>query len=102
MKAMKKTISLLSNLLLSSILLWGAPAAGAAELVVRESASLSLYCHMQVPEIRADTPLWDRWSVDETTGYGIDLYGPCDHDLNEGDEIKFQRQFTFENHPWGR
>jgi hypothetical protein len=101
-KAMKKTISVLSNLLLSSILLWGAPTVKAAELVVREAASLSLYCHMQVPEIGADTLSWDRRMLDEFTGSGIDFYGPCDHDLNENDEIKIQRQFTLENYPWGR
>ena len=99
---MKKTISLLSNLILSSNLLWGAPTVGAAELVVREAASLSLYCHIQVPEIRADTPSWDQRVLDETSGYGIDFYGPCDHDLNGGDEIKIQRQITLESYHRGR
>ncbi len=99
---MKKPISLLSNLFLSSTLLWCAPTVGAAELVVREAASLSLYCHMQVPEIRTDILSWDRRVLDETTGYGIDFDGPCDHDLNEGDEIKIQRQTTLESYHRGR
>lgn len=99
---MRTTISLLSSLFLSSILLWGAPTVGAAELVVREAASLSLYCHMQVPEIHPDTLSWDRRMLDETTGYGIDFNGPCDHDLNGGDEIKIQRQSTLESYHRGR
>ena len=99
---MKKPISLLSNLFLSSTLLWCAPTVGAAELVVREAASLSLQCHMQVPEIRADTLSWDGRVLDETTAFGIDFYGPCDHDLNGNDDIKIQRQITLESYHRGR
>ena len=89
---MKKTLSLLSNLVLSSALFWGVPAAEADELVIREAANLSYYCHMQFPEMRVDTLSWERPVLDETTGNLIDFYGPCDHDPTGADEIKAQRR----------
>ena len=98
-KAMKKTISLLSNLFLSSILLWGAPIVGAAELVVREAASLSLYCHMQFPDVKTGIPSGDRLVVDEATGN--DMYQSCDDDTRQG-EIKIQQQITLETYHWPR
>jgi hypothetical protein len=94
---MKKTISLLSNLFLSSILLWGASTVGAAELVVREAASLSLYCHMQIPDVKTGIPSGDRPMVDEATGN--DMYRSCDDDTRQ-DEIKIQQQTTLETYHW--
>ena len=99
MKAMKKTISLLSNLFLSSILLWGAPPVGAAELVVREAASLSLYCHMQFPDVETGIPSGDRPVIDEATGN--DMYRSCEDDTRQG-EIKIQQQITLETYHWAR
>jgi len=99
---MKRTSSLLSNLFLTSILLGSPPMVGAAELVVREAASLSLDCHTKFPDIRADDLSLDWRVLDEATGYDTDSYGPCDHDLNGADEIKIQRQITPENYHPGR
>ena len=44
---MKKTISLLSNLLLASTLFWGVPLVEADELVETEVVGLAGYCHMK-------------------------------------------------------
>ena len=93
---MKGTRALLCNLFLSSILLGAGPMVGAAELVVREAASLSLHCHTQFPDVRADDLLRDRPVLDETAGNVGDFYGSCDHDLDRADEI--QRQITLERH----
>ena len=89
---MKKAISLLSNLFLSSTLFWGVPAAEADELAIKEAANLSFYCHMKFPEMRVDTLSWDRPVLDETAGNVVDFYGPCDHDPTGADEIKVQRR----------
>jgi len=89
---MKKTISLLSNLFLASTLFWGVPTVEADELVIKEAANLSFYCHMQFPEMRADTLTWDRPVLDETTGNVIDFYGPCDHDPTGADAVRAQRR----------
>lgn len=89
---MKKTISLLSNLFLASTLFWGVPTAEADELVIKEGANLSFYCHMQFPEMRAETLSWDRPVLDETAGHVIDFYGPCDYDPTGADAIRTQRR----------
>jgi len=89
---MKKTIALLSNLFLSSTLFWGVPTVKADELVIMEAANLSLYCHMQLPEMRADTLSWDRPVLDETAGNVINFYGPCADDATGADEIRAQRR----------
>lgn len=89
---MKKTKSLLSNLFLSSLLFWDVPTVEADDPVVTEAANLSFYCHMQLPEIRADTLSWDRPVLDSTAGNVIDFYGSCDHDPTGADEIGDQRR----------
>jgi hypothetical protein len=89
---MKKTTSLLSNLFLSSLLFWGVPTVEADELVVKEAANLSFYCHMQFPEMRADTLSWDRPVLDATTGNVVDFYGSCDHDPTGADAVAAQRR----------
>ena len=89
---MKKTISLLSNLFLASTLFWGVPTVEADELVINEAANLSFYCHMQFPEMRADTLSWDRPVLDETAGNVIDFYGSCDHDPTGAEEVRIQRR----------
>ena len=56
---MKKSVSLLSNLLLSSTLFWGVPMAYGEELgsgqVVRVPANSASYCHMKFPPMREDS-----------------------------------------------
>ena len=89
---MKKTISLLSNMFLASTLFWGVPTLGADELVVKDAADLSGYCHMKFPPMRVDTLSWAQPVLDETAGNVIDFYGPCDHDPTGADEIRAQRR----------
>ena len=89
---MKKTISLLSNLFLASTLFWGAPTVEADELVIKEAANLTFYCHMKFPPMREDTLSWAQPVLDETAGNIIDFYGPCDHDPTGADEVRIQRR----------
>jgi hypothetical protein len=89
---MKRTKSLVTNLLLSSTLFWGAATVKADEPTVKTPLDLPGYCHMQFPEMRADTLAWDRPLLDEGSGNVIDFYGPCDHDPTGADEIRTQRR----------
>ena len=50
---MKKTISLLSNLLLSSTLFWAVPAVEAEEMISSVAVESTEYCHLQFPAMRA-------------------------------------------------
>ena len=82
---MKKTISLLSNLLLSSTLLWGVPSLNAQvvngpESIVNDPTDIPDYCHMKFPPVRDDTLSWVHPVLEETAGNAIDFYGRCDHD----------------------
>jgi hypothetical protein len=87
---MKKAISLLCNLLLSTTLFWAVPAA-ADELVEKEDASLANYCHMKFPPMRENTLSWDHPELNTDAEKSIDFYGPCDHDPTGADEIKTQK-----------
>ena len=89
---MKRTVSLLTNLFLSSTLFWGVATVEADELVVKEAANAGVYCHMQFPAMRSDTLSWDRPVLDETTGNVVDFYGSCDHDPTGADEIRAQNR----------
>jgi hypothetical protein len=96
---MKRSVSLLSNLLVSSTLFWGVPMAYGEELgsgqVVRVPATDASYCHMKFPPIREDTLSWSRPVLDDSSTAFIDFYGPCDHDPLGNDEIKAQRRLKF-------
>ena len=89
---MKKSISLLSNLLLSSTLFWGVPSAWAEELISSVPTDTTAYCHMKFPAIREDTLSWEQPVLDSATGNIVDFYGPCDYDLTGLDEIRVQRR----------
>lgn len=87
----KRIISLLVNLLLSSTLFWGVPAANGEEGPSKVPADSSTYCHMKFPPLRGDTLTWDQPVLDESAGDIIDFYGPCDYDPMGRDEINAQR-----------
>jgi hypothetical protein len=87
-RKMKRNISLLTNLLLSSTLFWGVPTAGGQEGVVRIPAETTSYCHMKFPTIREDTLFSVSPLLNESAGNTIDFYGSCDHDPLGADEIK--------------
>jgi hypothetical protein len=90
-KMNNNTVSLLANLFLSSTLFWGVPAAQADELVNKEAASLSYYCHTQFPAMRPDILSWDRPVLDEAAGNVNDFYDSCDDDSppSQGTESSF-------------
>lgn len=87
---MKRTLSLLTNLLLSSTLFWGVPVAGGQE-IVRVPAESTSYCHMKFPAIREDT-LFSANPVLNDSAASIDFYGSCDHDPLGVDEIRTQKE----------
>jgi hypothetical protein len=87
-----KTISLLTNLLLSSTLFWGVPSAGGQEGVVKVPSDTTSYCHMKFPPIREDTLFSVNPLLNESAGNIIDFYGSCDHDPLGADEMKAQRR----------
>jgi hypothetical protein len=89
---MKKSVTILSSLALSSMLFGGLPAADASELVIKQAADSSAYCHMKFPPIREDTLSWAQPVLDENAGNIIDFYGPCDHDPTGAEERTKQRR----------
>ena len=88
---MKKTISLLSTLLLSSALFWGVSPVNANELVETEVVEFSGYCHMKFAPIDEATLAWDRPELNADAGKIIDFYGPCDYDPTGAAEVRTQR-----------
>jgi hypothetical protein len=92
---MKKSLSLLCNLLLSSTLFWGVPSAEAEEMISSVPTDITDYCHLKFPAMREDSLSWERPVLDSTTGNIIDFYGPCDYDPTGLDEIRAQRRMLF-------
>jgi hypothetical protein len=89
---MKKTISLLSTLLLSSILFWSVPAVEANQLVETEVIDLGAgYCHMKFAPMSEATLSWDRPELNGDAEKSIDFYGPCDYDPTGPAEVRAQR-----------
>jgi hypothetical protein len=93
---MKKNVSLLSKLLLSSTLFWGVPMAYGQVLdsgqVVRVPADSGSYCHMKFPPMRQDSLSWTQPILDGSSTSFIDYYGSCAYDPLGKDEIKVQRR----------
>ena len=88
---MKKTISLLSYLLLSSIVFWGVPRVEANELVESEAADFAGYCHMKFAPMSESTLSWGQPELNTEAEKSIDFYGPCDYDPTGAAEVKAQR-----------
>ena len=90
---MKKSVSLLSNLLLSSTLFWGVPSVEAEELIsIVPADSTAAYCHLKFPAMREDSLSWQQPVLDPLAGNIVDFYGPCDYDPTGADEIRAQRR----------
>ena len=89
---MKKSLSLLPNLLLSSTLFWGVPSAWGEEVILSVPTDTTAYCHLKFPAMRADTLSWEQPVLDATTGNIVDFYGACDYDPVGLDEIRAQRR----------
>jgi hypothetical protein len=95
---MKKSVSLLCNLLLSSTLFWGVPSAEAQEIISSVPAGTTDYCHLKFPAMREDSLSWERPVLDSTAGSMVDFYGPCDYDPLGVDEIRVQRRVILRGH----
>lgn len=97
---MKRSTSLLTNLLLSSTLFWGVPSADGQEGIAKVPAETTSYCHMKFPPIRPDTLFGPDPVLNENAGNIIDFYGSCDHDPLGADEVRMQRDLllrSFDN-----
>ena len=94
---MKRTISLITNLLLSSTLFWGVPSADGQEEIVKVPADSTSYCHMKFPPIRENTLFSASPVLNETVGNSIDFCGSCDYDPLGEDEILAQRKLRRHN-----
>ena len=94
---MKRTVSIVTNLLLSSTLFWGVPTASGQEGVVKVSADATSYCHMKFPPISEDTLFSSNPVLNESAGNIIDFYGSCNHDPLGADEVETQRQQRVRN-----
>ena len=89
---MKKNLSLLTNLIMSSTLFWGVPSVGGQEVVLRVPTETTSYCHMKFPPITEDSLFSNSPVLNESAGNVIDFYGSCDHDPLGNDEIRVQRE----------
>ena len=93
---MKWSVSLLSNLLLSSALFWGVPMAQGEELtpwaILKVPTDEAGYCHMKFPPILVDTLSWEQPVLNHAAGNVIDFYGSCDHDPLGAEEIEVQKR----------
>ena len=97
---MKKKISLVTNLLLSSTLFWGVPSAGGQEEIVRVPADTTSYCHMKFPPIREDTLFSVDPLLNESAGNIVDFYASCHHDPLDIHEITAERRVLATRDLW--
>ena len=87
-----KTISLLTNLIISSTLFWGVPIVGSQEVMLNVPAEITSYCHIKFPPISEESLFSGNPVLNESAGNSIDFYGSCDHDPLGVAEIRSQRQ----------
>jgi hypothetical protein len=88
---MKKTISLLSSLLMASTLFWGVPLVEANEIVKNEVVEFSGYCHMKFPPMTEASLSWAQPELNIEAEKSIDFYGPCNYDPTGAAEVRAQR-----------
>jgi hypothetical protein len=88
---MKRTISLLSSLVLAAALFWGVPAVEANEIVEKEVVEFSGYCHMKFPPMTEASLSWAQPELNIEAEKSIDFYGPCDYDPTGAAEVRAQR-----------
>lgn len=89
---MKKSVSLLSNLFLSSALFLGAPGVEAEEMMFAVPIDIADYCHLKFPAVREDSLSWEQPVLDPLTGNIADFYGPCDNGPTGSGEIRDRRR----------
>lgn len=84
---MKKSVSLLSNLLLSTALFWGVPSVEAEEMISAIPTDMTAYCHPEFSTIRDDNLSWQLPVLDPLTATIVDLYSFCDYGPAGSEEI---------------
>ena len=89
---MKKSISILCNLLLSSTLFWAVPSVEADEMISSVAAETTTYCHLRFPAMREDTLSWQQPMLDAPTGNIIVFYGLCNYNQMCLNEIRVKRR----------
>jgi hypothetical protein len=93
---MKKIVSLVANLLLSSTLFWGVPLAYAEQLnsdeISRVPADVPTYCHIKSPAMREDSLGWTHPVFDDGAVNAVDFYGSCDYDPLGIDAVKTEER----------
>lgn len=87
---MKRSISLLGTLILSTTLFWGVSAVEADEILYKVSADATSYCNLRFPTMLDASLSWERPVLDPNSGNIVAFYGPCDHDPVGRDEIRAQ------------
>lgn len=95
---MKRSASLLANLLMSSTLFWGVATASGEAVVVKEPVDFSSYCHIKFPPMVETTLSWDQPVLNENADTSIDVYGPCNYDPTGAEEIRAQQADLLRRH----
>jgi hypothetical protein len=89
---MKKSISLLCNLLLSSTLFWAVPSVEAEQMISSIPTDDTEYCHLKFSAIREDPSSWERPVFDVSTDNIMDFYDVCDHGSLGFEEIRVPKR----------
>lgn len=80
---MKKSVSLLGHLLLSSTLFWAIPSVGAEEMLFSIPTDSTAYCRPEYRTMREDRFSWQPPVPDSLTANIVDFNDPCDYDPSE-------------------
>ena len=89
---MKKSISLLTNLLTSSTLFWGVPTVETQDVNLSVRTERTSYCHIEFPVTSEDSLFSGNPVLNESASNSIDFYRSCDRDPLGRDEIRPQRE----------
>ena len=86
---MKESVSLLSNLLLSSALFLGVPIVEAEEMISAIPTDMTAYCHPEFSTMSEDSLSWQLPVLDPSTATIVDFYSSCDYGLSGSEGIFF-------------
>jgi hypothetical protein len=89
---MKKSISLLCNLLLSSTLFWAVPSVEAEQMISSIPTDDIEYCHLKLSAIHEDRLSWEPPGLDASPFNIMDFYGPCDYGSLGFEEIRVPKR----------
>jgi hypothetical protein len=89
---MKKSISLLTNLLTSSTLFWGVPTVETQDVTLSVRTETTSYCHIEFPVTSEHSLYSGNPVLNESASNSIDFYRSCDRDSLGRDEIRAPRE----------